>query len=366
MLIFNFMLMRKSLLIVLIYSIISCTGSKSDYLGRKDYKMIEDSDFKEVSLTSKPLSFLKDQLIKPSGILLVGDFLIVKERRSDQVLHVINLKKEEYTGIFVNKGEGAREIKSAWAMSKIDETSFIISDVRQRKYLCYTIDDLVNSSTPFKEGRLEQRGFTNTIFYNKNLGKLFYTGQFSEDFLMLEKDLKSGNVTGYGTLLDDASYASNSIVVKNHLSHATSSSNFDNTFFVFAYRNAPIIENFDYKTNKLKTIVLPNSNEPIYKAIKNDSGIISTVAVLDETIFHFNDVFMTDKYIYALYKGNTFKNWNKRHNSVVYVFDLELNPIKKYNLDIEILSFEIKDDAILYGLDIKTDIYPSIVQFDLD
>ncbi|WP_281989364.1 BF3164 family lipoprotein [Aquimarina aggregata] len=351
------------LLSVFIFQFISCNTKETEYLGRKNVIKITDSDFKEdISLVSESLPYMTDQLILPGRLLLLDDFLIVTERKSDKTLHVIDLKTEKYMGMFVNKGEGPNEIRSPWTVSKIDNTSFIIADFRQRKYLCYTIDELMNSSIPFLEEKLEQNGITDNLYYNKNLDKLFYSGTFTENHMLFEKELTSGKIIGHSTLLD-ANGSLNNIEVKNHLSFKQSHSNSDNTFFAFTYAFAPVVETFDINTKMLKTITLPHTNEPIYKSVIHKDGSTS-VGVINKTITEFCDVYMSDNYIYALYSGKTIGE-KKSKTSIIYVFDLELNPIKKYNLDAEIQYFEVKDDTIIYGLDFETDIYPRIAKYNL-
>lgn len=247
-------------------------------------------------------------------------------------------------------------------MSAIDDSSFIVTDFTQRKYLLYTIDSLITSSKPFIEDQLDQKGVVYGAYYNPDLNKLFYQGYLAGNHRLYEKDVKSDEVIGYATLLD-APMEPNTIEVKNHLSHAESSSNADNTLFAFAYRFAPMLETYNYKTNTLKTIVIPNKKVPIYTTSQGDNGVVR-VGVRENTTNKFSDIFISEKYIYALYRGKgVFEE--KAKKSIMYVFDLELNPLKKISLDVELSNFEVKNDAILYGLDITTDIYPRIVKYEL-
>ena len=67
----------------------------------------------------------------------------------------------------------------------------------------------------------------------------------------------------------------------------------------------------------------------------------------------FLDVKCTDKYIYALYSGESYKNSPETcfSGNMVYVFDWSLNPVYKYKLNCNINMIEpTMDDKMLYGV----------------
>ncbi len=348
--------------LIAIICILTGCSLDSTFLGR-EYKKIKDLDFgATIQLKSEPLSYIKNQLVRPAQLLLMNDLLLVTDNKSEKPLHVINLKEQKYLGQFINKGEGPNEISSPWKLSKVDENSFIITDIRQRKYLGYTLENLLASSTPFTEEKTVQTGFVSSFFYDKDHNKLFYTGNLTDNYRLHEKNLNSKEVKGYATLLE-ADSGSNTIEVKNHLSHTGASANKDYSLFVFSYIYSPILETYNIKTKELKTVVIPHDNEPIYRSRINEG--VTEVAVTQTSLLEFTSSIISDKYIYALYAGRPIFE-ETPHNSTIYVFDHDLNPIKKYSLNEEIDTFVIKDDNILYGLDNITEIYPRILKYKLD
>lgn len=75
--------------------------------------------------------------------------------------------------------------------------------------------------------------------------------------------------------------------------------------------------------------------------------------VIPNGIMGFSDVQITDKYIYAVFQGNTFKEIVKERKQFedggkfVYVFDLKGNPVCKYELDRYIYGMNVDEERNL-------------------
>lgn len=352
----------KKIITICILTILLSSCSDNSFLGRADFKKLEDSDFTEISyVKSSQLSGIKnDQLIKPNGIYIIGDFLIISETRDEKVLKVYDLKKDSYLGGFITKGMGVNEVSFPWFVSKIDDTSFVLGDGDKREFSFYKTSDLLKELPAYKKIKIDSV-LLNSFIYDKQNDVCFYTGFTTENKLFYELDEKSNEIVGYETLLDTWK-KKNLIEVKQHLSVNYIKYNSERKTFAFAYCYAPMIETFDYNTKKLKTLILPTDEKPKYK-IGKDNGK-TFVAEFSKTQYHFNDLVMTDDYIYGLYDGKTGETRKDKVNSMIYVIDYELNPVKKIILDTELYSFDIKDNFI-YGLDKKTEKFPRILKYKL-
>lgn len=114
-----------------------------------------------------------------------------------------------------------------------------------------------------------------------------------------------------------------------------------------------VIEIYDLKDGTKKIIHGPNG-EPEFQ-IQAGEGIPTGV-------MGFSDIKITDKYIYAVFHGQSFKEMMQTYERgekpedggrYLYIFDHEGKPIKKYTLDHAIYSIAI-DEAT--GTIIATDV----------
>jgi hypothetical protein len=84
-------------------------------------------------------------------------------------------------------------------------------------------------------------------------------------------------------------------------------------------------------------------------------------------IMGYSDVFVGEKYIYALFWGHSFKDIRNNSSSEggnrIQVFDLAGNPVKQYILDCYITGFFIDEEkATIIGLDVNSD--QQVVEFN--
>lgn len=93
------------------------------------------------------------------------------------------------------------------------------------------------------------------------------------------------------------------------------------------------IEELPERINKVKSLLLT-------KPMKNEQG----------NIYGFEDVYVTDKYIYALHNGKTAEE-NPYLSQSIKVFDWEGNPVVKYNLGIDMRCLAVDEDKnIIYAV----------------
>jgi hypothetical protein len=93
------------------------------------------------------------------------------------------------------------------------------------------------------------------------------------------------------------------------------------------------IEELPERIHKVKSLLLT-------KPMKNGK----------ENIYGFEDVYVTDKYIYALHNGKTAKE-NPYLSQSIKVFDWEGNPVVKYNLGIDMRCLAVDEDKnIIYAV----------------
>ncbi|WP_024771535.1 BF3164 family lipoprotein [Aquimarina macrocephali] len=338
----TFLVKTTVLVIIVLYS----TTIQAQYMGRATYKQLTNDDFKEVvSLQSDTLDVISGKLIRPVKMNLLGHYLVISDISAQKNIHIVDIKENKYLGGFIDIGSGPDELSSQWGLSKSSDSTFIVSDTYYKKFLGFNINELLTTGKSFIRGEIDKEDIPYFFDYNEDKNSLLYAGHLTNEFRLHEKDLDSGTISGYGELLKDPTGKSDEIKVRNFLSVANISSN--RSYFAFAYIFAPMVEVFDYQKKETKTVLLPDNKEPTYYA-REEEEVLSVGAGRDATL-EFDDITMSENYIYALYTRRKMKNLNSG-KSRVYVFDYKLNPIKIYNLDRYIQFFDVDNDNVIYGL----------------
>lgn len=332
---------------ILLFTILFCFNTiEAQYLGRKEYKQFSNYDFKtKIALESESVDIGKDKMINPVRVMLLNNYLVILDKDAQKYLHVIDIHKNKYLGQYIDIGSGVNEISSARVFRKSGKDSFVISDSYNKKFFYFKIEDLLKTSIPNKIGQLDKKNLTSFLNYDEKNEKLFYTGFFKEDYRLFVKDLKSGKIEKYGELLSPEEGKLNSIEVRNHLSATKVAKH--KSHIAFVYEGSPLIEVFNTKKKKLISALVPHNHLPEYFAQEGE-GIID-IGYTQNSIFEFLNVELTDKYIYAVYRGQEFSN-SAPKNSVVYVFDYHLDPVKMFFLDNEVSSIFIHNDETMYAL----------------
>ncbi|GAA4109361.1 hypothetical protein GCM10022393_05910 [Aquimarina addita] len=104
---------------------------------------------------------------------------------------------------------------------------------------------------------------------------------------------------------------------------------------------------FKYVECYSKTVVLPHQEEPLFNVTENEGETM--VGVPQNFTLEFDDIIMSDTYIYALYKRRKVVD-DHPENSTIYVFDYDLKPLKMFVLDNYIEFFDVVNDTVIYGL----------------
>lgn len=140
--------------------------------------------------------------------------------------------------------------------------------------------------------------------------------------------------------------------------------NISNDRFVYAVNSAEIV--YFYKIDSLKVIPVCKYEftYPDYKPVQG--GNTRSAPVSSTNIKTFIDVTATDDCVYMLYSGKNFKEDGMRvfESNVLYVFDWNGKPLKKYLLDAPVtrLCVNKEGDAIYAFANIPE---TTLVKFEL-
>ncbi|MBQ4802389.1 hypothetical protein J8L88_05925 [Aquimarina sp. MMG015] len=329
--------------------VLCCYGGivYSQYLGKEYKKITNESFVDKVDLVSEKLDIGSDKLVAPLRLTLLDNHLVIHDTETQKHLHLIDIENNKYVDQYIGIGNGPNELSDVGTFEKNGNTAFIVWDQNDKKYLYYELQDLINLSNDTISKKLDEDEYIYFLNYDKNNQKLWYAGQFSKkDHRIYEKDMVSGTVKGYGTLLNPPKGKLNSIAIRNFISTAKMEKN--DRHIVIAYETVPLLEVFNTETKEFASVLVPHSKLPIYYADKEEDNKM-LIGYTNRSLYEFLDIKLTDTYIYAVYRGKEFGNTDPK-KSVIYVFDYQLNPIRSYRLDQEVTSIAVYDDKIIYGL----------------
>lgn len=126
-----------------------------------------------------------------------------------------------------------------------------------------------------------------------------------------------------------------------------------NGVLAFVTQLGEVLEIYNLKENTHVVMYGPNG-EPKFQFTEGESIPVG--------IMGFSDVQVTDKYIYAVFHGRTFKEIQASHQQggtpedggrYIYVFDLQGNPVRKYTLDHAVYGIDVDEET---GTIIATDV----------
>ena len=125
------------------------------------------------------------------------------------------------------------------------------------------------------------------------------------------------------------------------------------------------LEIYNLKDSTHLVLYGPNG-EPEFKTARDGSGV-------PDGIMGFNDIKVTDKYIYAVFQGMKLKDDLAAYKQgkeledggrFIYVFDLKGNPVQKYTLDHAIHGIDVNEKTnTIVATEVKSD--DPIIEFKI-
>lgn len=326
----------------------SCMKSKKNYSN--NYIHI---DYQKVPLSEHIIG-------SAEGMHFIDSFLVILDSKTDSLFHIMNLKNMKWKD-FGTKGQGPMEflhpfhfqhqengILCVWDLFKSSMTKLYINNIyynkklQQQKILSINDERSTFSSLPTKYNTFISLGaYENEMFklldYNGNLLKSFFEYPYKNK---TEKDIpaKTRALTYQGQMMANPSLDK----------------------FCFACIYAPII-NF-YKIYK-DSIVLIKSNNKGYPSytIDNKSSLITS-----DNKAAYSQIYTTNKYIYALYSGKSWKEYERffLRSQTIEVYDWNGELIKTYSTSIPLTLICVSpDDKTIYA--IADDPDPQLLVFNL-
>lgn len=361
--------MIKNLELIFLLSLAFLTScNDSRVISENEYehytiKKFEYNDFEnEKNLTGSKL--LISELLYPELILALEDYLVITETRSDTIFHIINKKDLVHIRRTGKAGIAPTELNNASILFKgIEKNQFWAYSVTTKTLAKYnTIDSIIFSIEEIKP-KNDEMYLASTIVPSSNHSFLSKRTSGDEKFVEFDFD---------GQILNTFDNWKNMLTQENIPSNVISSlfqgklvTNEIKSHFVLACLDVDVLEILDKNTGKITSVRGPLHHIPKFN-VDYSAGYPMCALDLNDVIYKYMDVSILGNKIYAAFSGHSFEtidlNNEDKMIEQILVFDLEGNPLIKYNLDKSISHFTVDEDKI-YG--ITYDEHPNLIIFNL-
>ena len=301
----------------------------------KDFKIVTKLNARTVEF-DEPIMF-------PVLFVKSDSLLIVQNIRTDKMLYVYNVNSKKKFGEFISWGSGPNDLLRIKNMQLVG-TDLYITDNQKRTINMYDVNDihkLTNNLTPTQKISIEdymyhiaytENGYVAITLNPDNKRLVFYNSKG-------EKIVTTGEFPNYGKELTsfEKMESFNSFIVTSQKYKR---------IYLFGM-NTDLIEIYDFEGMLKKRLHGPNHFFPQSKEIRSSDGS-SKIASIENSKFAFFSPQLINDEIYVSYSGNNQKRDEPtpRINHIL-VFDLDCNPVRRYELSTSIVSFTVDPETKL-------------------
>lgn len=331
----------------------------SNYLIKK----IKDQDFKKnKNLIGKKLEI--PQLLYPELILSLKDYLVVSETQSDTLFHIIDKNNFNYIRKTGKAGIAPNELNNASILFNSEKRNQFWGYSLSTKTLAkYNAIDSISTSIEEIKPKNDEMYLASTIVPSSTHS--FLSKRTSGDEKFVEFDFNGKILNTYDNwqnMLNKEDIPSNVI---SSLFQGKLITNDSKSHFALACLDVDVLEILDKETGKIISVRGPVHHIPEF-TVDYSAGYPMCALELQDVIYKYTDAFMLEDKIYVAFSGHSFQTIDidkeDKMSEQIFVFDLDGNPLIRYNLDHSIKHFTVDKDRI-YG--ITYDENPGLVVFNL-
>ncbi|HML72602.1 MAG TPA: BF3164 family lipoprotein [Macellibacteroides fermentans] len=317
----------------------------------------------EKILEAKALSLDTALFRYPFRIEIRGRFALIMDIHNiDNYYHLFNYPAMTHIVSFGHRGDSPGDMLSAdsFAFQSLDSIWTLDANKMQ-----ITRWEITNRDYTVK--------MVECISLNKKIGRALDFIRIGNDFVIPDYLAKSryNLVNSYGEIFSEKGIIPSEQYESENLTPALAQAwrsfidfNSKNGILSLVTQLGEVVEIYNLQNNTHKVLYGPNG-EPDFK-ISNDYGIPTG-------IMGFSDVEVTDKYIYTVFHGRSFKEIARKimkgvpsidGGRYIYVFSLTGEPVCSYVLDRYIYGIDVNEEkGIITAVDVNSD--EPIVQFKI-
>jgi WD40 repeat protein len=314
---------------------ISCIDKKQKY-DHSNYFIL--NDFQDKGLLSHEVSNI-DSVYKPLVICNLDSVLIISDTGTDYYIQCYDKKTGQKIVESLPWGNGPDDMNYITSIQNCEDSLFIFNS-QQNKYMLFDKKDLLslNNVPPGRSVVIKGDPVIHALILP---GGNVVTHTFNPlTQLFSVYDPESLLVETKGDFPDDKQEYPFDFAKRKAFDFEF---NIDpnNKKIVVCYKLTDLIEIYDLSLNLIKRMQGPDYFFPITNQIENN-GNISAGAIFGTTIEAYGRPVITENEIWVLYSGNIMGSKpNGYLKDVLFVFDLNGVPLRRYQLDIPIFRFDV-------------------------
>lgn len=349
--------MKPYIYIVSIIGLVSCSGTSTKHYPRY-------ADFPETKALQAEVISLDTALFRYPFRVTVRDSvaLVMDLHNTDHYFHAFTYPEWKHIVSFGKRGEAPEEMLSAETFQFNSIDSIWALDANKMQITRWSISPANHTAERKEEIDVDKSLIRALDFYAMDSGFLIpdYLGDHRYNWTNHQGQL----LLAEGTIPTETEYTD---IARPALAQAWRSFidyNPTNGIFALVTQLGEVLEIYNLK-DSTHTVLYGPHGEPKFQIAQGEG--------IPTGIMGFSDVQITDKYIYAVFHGRSFKEiasslqQGMKHEDggrSIYVFDLKGNPIRKYTLDHAVYGIDVDEDT---GYIIATDVNSDepILQFKI-
>lgn len=328
-----------SYILIGISTLAACSGNHKTTFPRY-------SDFPETKAIKAQVADLDTILLRyPFRVAVRNSIAVVMDlHNADHFLHAFTYPEWKHLSSFGKRGEGPGEILSAENIQFNSLDSLWVIDANKMEITRWKISPANGSVERVEEIKLDKKLVRSLDFHTMESG--FFIPEYMGEHRYWEVDMHGKPIKSVGEIPSETANEDTSRPALAQAWRSFIDYNPNNGILVMATQLGEVFEIFNLKENTHKVLYGPEG-EPQFKAAKDGSGIPTG-------IMGFSHIKVTDRYIYAVFQDIKFadkiadiQKGKEPENGAkyIYVFDLEGNPVRRYDLDRRINSIDINEET---------------------
>lgn len=328
---------------------------KSELVEIKNVTYFSDNSFKN-KISSTHQVFNDSFIGYPVRVNLIDSLLFVADMKTDSVLHLFSANSKNHIGLFIPRGNGPAELLSCADITRSNNPGYFWAfDITSRKWIEYNINNLItnnrgkyNSIIDFNKIKSDFTGINQPEWLSDSTFIFNSLFKYNERFFILDKNLNLKKAVYNPSIKVNNKFPEN---ILGDIFSSFISVKPDKSKIATVGRYLDLIEIYDANGNLLNMLKGPDKDFDFKFDIEN-SLQQGAMLKLPETKRAYTGIKTTNNYIYLLYSGKERKDPNNySYSTVIYTVNWNGEPIKKYELDVPVSSFEIDEEKnIIYAL----------------
>jgi len=330
--------MRTKLIIVLCLIAVLIASCKSDKY--ENASLFSLKDFKTVMKLNAVTVEFDESIWMPHLFVKSDSLFIIQNIFTKNMLYVYNINSRKKVGEFISHGSGPNDLLGIKNMQLVG-SELNISDPQKRTVNKYDVNDfhkLTKNITPIKIIPIEdyciqlaptENGYVAIAMNSDNKRIIFYNSEG-------EREIVTGEYPYYGkelTVLEKIEGFNSQIVVSHKYKR----------IYLFGMVT-DLIEMYDFQGILIKRLHGPERFFPQVKENRTTDGYAG-ISANNSKFAYFHPIIVDDE-IYVSYSGNhPVINEEVPRINQIFVFDLECNPVRRYELSKSIASFTVDLDT---------------------